>query len=783
MAKQKKLAYNKKYGKFVRQLDSGEFAMGGNPPGYGGMGSTGGGSFGGGGGIDPFGGYLTQEIDTMSANPSGQGIGTLRPNYDQIYGGEQQYFYSGTSADGTPFTKIITQQEYDSLSWAQKANSQVTPIDNSFQNYQNARAAQAQRTNEFAAGFVSPQGALARQEYYNQQAQQGPQKDWTTYPKESDYDTNGDGQMSKDERKRLDEARAEWQKNPPLKDNAGATDTSSFQGQPLPGTEEPVQESGQDKDSFLQRLLDWLLRSGGGQRPGVGIQIPLPGFPGFPGGGGIGFPLPFPLPGGGGTGGTGGTGTGGTGGTGTGTGGGTQPPSSPGTGGGTTQPPSTGGGGGGTTQPPVGGGGETGPIDDSREEDDGVIITLPPGGGDTTPPVEPTPPAPPPSSGGGEDPGPIDDSREEDDEVVITLPPGGGDTTQPPVEPTPPAPPPSSGGGEGDEQGPINDTRPGDDDGTIVIVPGWPEGSGGSGSGGNTGGGTNTGGTNVSGSDDIAALRSAASQGAIKVYQDPYTFDRFAPSPLQTMDPRYRNISSFLPSGEITPYAMNYQRTPGTIYANYPDAPRTQGGPLTTYAPRPTTGGGTTQPGTTQPGTTQPGTTQPGTQPPADDNYEDNLREYYESRNPYPVPQSTAGVNAARAKIIERQNEAAIEEWEKGFDEFKAQINASVSRMGLGSIYLGDSIGFAQGGIAAYADGGNVDYFPRRNGQIEGPGTETSDDIPAMLSDGEFVVNAKAVRGIGALQGADNDREDQRLKGARAMYALQRMGEKAAGMR
>ena len=80
------------------------------------------------------------------------------------------------------------------------------------------------------------------------------------------------------------------------------------------------------------------------------------------------------------------------------------------------------------------------------------------------------------------------------------------------------------------------------------------------------------------------------------------------------------------------------------------------------------------------------------------------------------------------------------------------------------------------------ADGGDVEYFPRKNGQIEGPGTETSDDIPAMLSDGEFVVNAKAVRGIGALQGADDNKKDQRLEGARAMYALQRMGEKAAGM-
>ena len=76
------------------------------------------------------------------------------------------------------------------------------------------------------------------------------------------------------------------------------------------------------------------------------------------------------------------------------------------------------------------------------------------------------------------------------------------------------------------------------------------------------------------------------------------------------------------------------------------------------------------------------------------------------------------------------------------------------------------------------ADGGNVN-FPSMNGPISGPGTETSDDIPAMLSDGEFVVNAKAVRGVGKLNGANKTKEDQRREGARMMYALQKAGEQA----
>jgi len=52
----------------------------------------------------------------------------------------------------------------------------------------------------------------------------------------------------------------------------------------------------------------------------------------------------------------------------------------------------------------------------------------------------------------------------------------------------------------------------------------------------------------------------------------------------------------------------------------------------------------------------------------------------------------------------------------------------------------------------AYAEGGNVamEDFDRMNGRINGGGTETSDDIPAMLSDGEFVMTGQAVRGAGS---------------------------------
>ncbi len=64
-----------------------------------------------------------------------------------------------------------------------------------------------------------------------------------------------------------------------------------------------------------------------------------------------------------------------------------------------------------------------------------------------------------------------------------------------------------------------------------------------------------------------------------------------------------------------------------------------------------------------------------------------------------------------------------------------------------------------QGGIMGVANGG----------AIVGPGTPTSDSIPAMLSDGEFVMNAKAVRGAG-----NGDRQ----AGAKQMYNMMKQFER-----
>jgi len=62
-----------------------------------------------------------------------------------------------------------------------------------------------------------------------------------------------------------------------------------------------------------------------------------------------------------------------------------------------------------------------------------------------------------------------------------------------------------------------------------------------------------------------------------------------------------------------------------------------------------------------------------------------------------------------------------------------------------------------------YAPGGVADLDLRGGGASFGPGTGTSDDIPAMLSDGEFVVTANAVTNLG---GGD------RMLGAKRMYRM-----------
>ena len=59
----------------------------------------------------------------------------------------------------------------------------------------------------------------------------------------------------------------------------------------------------------------------------------------------------------------------------------------------------------------------------------------------------------------------------------------------------------------------------------------------------------------------------------------------------------------------------------------------------------------------------------------------------------------------------------------------------------------------------------------RGGGESEGPGNGVSDDIPAMLSDGEFVMTKQSVMGMG-----DGDHE----KGIQTLYAMMDRNENKA---
>jgi hypothetical protein len=113
---------------------------------------------------------------------------------------------------------------------------------------------------------------------------------------------------------------------------------------------------------------------------------------------------------------------------------------------------------------------------------------------------------------------------------------------------------------------------------------------------------------------------------------------------------------------------------------------------------------------------------------------------------------------------------------------------------------------YRNGGIVALAEGGSpmveieietedgesmdADEFERMNGGINGEGTETSDDVPAMLSDGEYVMTGRAVRGAGAYDLNVGDGgiitltpggEESRERGTDLMYQMMALFEEFAG--
>jgi hypothetical protein len=113
------------------------------------------------------------------------------------------------------------------------------------------------------------------------------------------------------------------------------------------------------------------------------------------------------------------------------------------------------------------------------------------------------------------------------------------------------------------------------------------------------------------------------------------------------------------------------------------------------------------------------------------------------------------------ADAIEEENEKARKEREIADANYgKRLTDDQFESILAGATGVVPSLAFEASPTLA-AQGGVMDL--RQGGESTGPGTGTSDDIPAMLSDGEFVMTAKAVRGAG---GGD------RREGARKMYQM-----------
>ena len=104
----------------------------------------------------------------------------------------------------------------------------------------------------------------------------------------------------------------------------------------------------------------------------------------------------------------------------------------------------------------------------------------------------------------------------------------------------------------------------------------------------------------------------------------------------------------------------------------------------------------------------------------------------------------STGINPALltlAKYYGDATEKALEKESGGMGDIRQSLRPDLAYSTYGGIG-----GFDLG----YAEGGEV-MDMRAGGESIGPGTGTSDDIPAMLSDGEFVMTAKANLGSGSV--------------------------------
>ena len=117
-------------------------------------------------------------------------------------------------------------------------------------------------------------------------------------------------------------------------------------------------------------------------------------------------------------------------------------------------------------------------------------------------------------------------------------------------------------------------------------------------------------------------------------------------------------------------------------------------------------------------------------------------------------------------EMMEKMREANPDRDDKALRELVLQqiVNAPTNYQGYEDMQVQSDL------VPKVAQGGIMD-LRQTGGLTLGPGTETSDDIPAMLSDGEFVMTGKAVRGFG---------NGSRQAGAKKLYSMMHQAEKNA---
>jgi hypothetical protein len=107
-----------------------------------------------------------------------------------------------------------------------------------------------------------------------------------------------------------------------------------------------------------------------------------------------------------------------------------------------------------------------------------------------------------------------------------------------------------------------------------------------------------------------------------------------------------------------------------------------------------------------------------------------------------------AGGLAALAALYGLATKKAAEKTEGGLRDVRLSTRPDLMPQ---QVFQGFDVGVRPG--MSYGGGmGFRELDMRMGGPSEGPGTETSDDIPAMLSDGEFVMTAAANKGLGGFK-------------------------------